>query len=142
MVRTKYIVIAGLLILSVVFVRPCLFQSEKDKVKKQFDLLTEYVSKERGEKVLKTALKIKGLGMLFAESCMLEAPEYLISGSYANPEVTNLANYARLQFSKLSLRFYDLGINLQNKEVGKANLTCRVKGILNSGENMDEIHEL
>lgn len=142
MVRMKYIVIAGLLILTGIFVRVCFFQSEKDKVKEQFELLAEYVSKERGEKVLKTALKIKGIGVLFAESCMLEAPEYLISGSYANREVTNLANYARLQFSKLSLRFYDLDINFQNKELGKANLTCRVKGILMSGENMDEVHEL
>ncbi len=47
-----------------------------------------------------------------------------------------------LQYFELSLRFYDIEINIPEKESENAVLTAKLCGKLTTGEYINEIHEL
>jgi hypothetical protein len=111
-------------------------------VKKQFHLLSEQVSKKRGESPLTLARKTRNLGSLFAEKCDFKTYLDSLSGSYTPEEISSYAARGRLQFTELNLKFYDITIVFPEKEVAKVDLTARVKGRLTSGEDLDETHEL
>jgi hypothetical protein len=144
MVKTKTILIAVLVLLMVVvgILATFFFPSEEKKVKKQFALLSEWVSKDPGESTLTMARKIKSIGTLFAESCDLIAPVHSLSGTYTREEISSLALRSRAQFFDLSLKFYDLNISFPEKGVAKVNLTGKLQGKSTLGETVDEIHEL
>ncbi len=144
MVKTKTILIAVLVLLMVVvgILAALFFPSEEKKVKKQFALLSEWVSKDPGESTLTMARKIKSIGTLFAESCDLIAPVHSLSGTYTREEISGLALRSRAQFFDLSLKFYDLNISFPEKGVAKVNLTGKLQGKSTLGETVDEIHEL
>jgi hypothetical protein len=145
MVKIKTILIAVLVLLMVIIgVLATLFflPSEEKKVKKQFALLSEWVSKDPGESTLTMAHKIKSIGTLFAESCDLIAPVHSLSGTYTRQEISSLALRSRAQFFDLSLKFYDLNISFPEEGVAKVNLTGKLKGKSTLGETVDETREL
>jgi len=144
MVKTKTILIAVLVLLMVVvgILATLFFPSEEKKVKKQFALLSEWVSKDPGESTLTMARKIKSIGTLFAESCDLIDPVHSLSGTYTREEISSLALRSRAQFFDLSLKFYDLNISFPEKGVAKVNLTGKLKGKSTLGEYVDETREL
>jgi hypothetical protein len=117
-------------------------QSEEEKVRKQFDLLSEWASKAQSETPLVMAQKIKKIGTLFAENCVLNVPLYSTSGSFTREEIISYAARGRLLFSELYLRFYDLTVTFPEEGTAKVSSTARLTGKLNIGENVDEIHEL
>ena len=88
-----------------------LFPSEEKKIKNQFSLLAEYVSKEEGEKILAMAGKMRNLESLFAEPLAVKAPPYALSGTFTRSEIAGLVARARLHFSHLVLDFHDLSIS-------------------------------
>lgn len=142
MVRIKYLIIAvivaGIGVLSSVF----LFQSEEHKVKKQFHLLSEWVSKDPGENAFTMAHKLQKIGTLFAENFELKTEVDSMSGSYTPAEISSYAARGRLMFSHLSLKFYDFDISFPRKGIANVTLTARLRGRATSGEEVDEIHEV
>jgi hypothetical protein len=144
MVKTKTILIAVLVLLMVVvgILATLFFPSEEKQVKKQFALLSEWVSKDPGESTLTMARKMKSIGTLFSESCDLIAPVHSLSGTYTREEISSLALQSRAQFFDLSLKFYDLNISFPEKGVAKVNLTGKLKGKSTLGETVDETREL
>jgi hypothetical protein len=142
MVTIKHIIIAILVVGVGIWAAFHFSQNEEKRVRKQFELLSEWVSKDPGEKAFTMALKIQGAGALFAEACQIKAPIDSLSGSYTLEEISSYAARARLQFSKLSLHFYDLDIEFPDQAKASVILTANLTGRSTSGERVDETHEL
>lgn len=140
--KIKHIIIAVFVLvigaLAVVF----FFQSEESKVKKQFNFLSKRVSKEPDEKKLAMAVKAKRLQTLFAENCGLTAPIYSVSGNYTPQEISSLTLTAFSQYSRISLTFYDIDIDITEKRIAKVLVTANLTARLATGEYIDDTHEL
>jgi hypothetical protein len=141
-VKIKTILIALLIVMVGILATVFFFPSEEKKVKKQFALLSEWVSKNPGESTFTMAHKVKSVGTLFAESCDLIAPAHSLSGTYTREEISSIALRGRAQFFDLSLKFYDLNISFPEKSVAKVNLTGTLTGKSTLGEYLDETREL
>lgn len=145
MVRLKTVVILGSAvvvgILAVLYFSP----SEEKKVRKQFDLLSQYVAKEPGEDPFSMANRIQNLSRLFAENCEFKIegdPLYSLSGNYSRQEVAGYALRGRSYFSDLTLKFYDLKVQFPERGLSQVRLTARLTGRSNAGEQAEEIREL
>jgi hypothetical protein len=142
MVKIKHLIIAVLAVGIAVWAAFYLFQSEERKVKKQFHLLEEWVSKEGSENAFIMAHKTQSIGSLFAERFELKTEIDSVSGTYTLEEMSSLAARGRLMFSYLSLKFSDFDISFPEKGTAKITLVARLKGKSTTGEYMDETHEL
>lgn len=142
MVNFKNILV-GLLTLAIgIGMAVYFFPSEEKKIRKQFHLLEEWVSKDTGENTFTMAYKIKNIGKLFDGACEFKIPAYSFSGSFTPEEISSYAARGRLQFSQLYLKFYDLVIAFPEKGIAKVTLTAKLKGKLNVGDYIDETHEI
>jgi hypothetical protein len=142
MVKIKNLLIALILVIIAVGAAILLFPSEDKKVKKQFALLSERISKEPGENTFTMAQKVKSLGTLFTEKCELKEPIHSLSGSYTREEITSLALQGRAYFYSLSLKFQDLDISFPGEGSAKVILVARLSGKSTLGEYVDEMREL
>ena len=142
MVKVRFLLIALMVVGIGIWAFIHFSQSEEKKVRKQFDLLSEWASKAQSETLLVMAQKTKKIGGLFAENCVLDIPFYSTSGSFTREEIISYAVRGRLLFSELYLRFYDLTVTFSEEGTAKVSSTARLTGKLNIGENVDEIHEL
>ncbi len=142
MVKFKSIIAGALVVVAGIGVALYLFPSEEKKVKKQFRLLAEWVSKEPGESPITMAYKIKNIGTLFDETCEFNIPTYSFSGTYTLQEISSYASTVRLSLSQLDLKFYDLVILFPDKGIAKVTLTAKVTGKSGSGETLNEAHEV
>jgi hypothetical protein len=142
MVKIKYIAIALLVAIVGVWAVVHFSESEEKRVKKQFDLLSEWASKDPGENAFTMAKKTQNIATLFAQECRFKADVASLSGSYTPEEISRYAAQARLQFTKVSLRFHDLNIQFPEHDMAQAILTARLTGRSNDGEYVNEIHEL
>lgn len=142
MVKIKYIIMVVWMVIIGIWAAIFFFQNEEKKVRKQFNLLSEWVSKAPGENTFTLVQKIKNMGTLFPENCELKVPVHSISGRYTREEITAYATRGRSLFSQLYLRFYDLHISFPEKELAKVMLTAKLTGRSTLGENVDETHDL
>jgi hypothetical protein len=142
MVRLKNIMIGAIVVAIGIWAVAYFFPSEERKIKKQFRLLAEWVSKDPGENALTTAFKIKKIGTLFDTTCEFEVPVYSFSGNYTPDEISSFAAQGRLSSSELHLKFYDLDIIFPEKGTAQVTLTARLTGKLSVGDYIDETHEL
>ena len=144
MVRLKPFLIGGLVILIGVLAVFYLLPSEEKKVRRQFDLLSQYVAKEPNEDLLSAANRAKNIGRLFVDPCGFKAEGdsfYTLTGKYSREELTGYAFRGRSYFSSLSLKFHDLKIEFPERETAEVRLTARLSGRSASGENVDEARE-
>ena len=142
MVRIKTILIAVLALILGILAATYLSESEEKKVKKQFALLSKWVSKDVGENPITMASKAKNIGTLFAESCELKVPVDSITATYTPAEVSSYAIRGRMQFSELALKFYDLTVEFPEKGTAQVVLTANLKGRSMNGELIDETREV
>jgi hypothetical protein len=141
-VKVRYVLIALLLVAVSIGVGLRLFQSEEKRVKKQFDLLSEGVSKGGDENAIVMARQMQKLGTLFDEKCELKFPADSFSGIYTPEEISSYAARGRARFSKLSLEFIDFDVTFPEKGVAKVNLTAKLTGRTRAGEQVRETREL
>jgi hypothetical protein len=88
------------------------------------------------------ARKIQNMGRLFAETCRFEAEVIPFSGHYTPQEISRYAAQARLQFLRLSLRFYDVNVHLLEGEKARVMATARATGIMKTEGALEETHEV
>lgn len=139
--KVRYIVIAAIIIVGIVAVRH-FAQTDEKKVRKQFALLSEWVTKEANESIVTTSYKIQHIATLFADPCRLKADLISFTGSYTPEEISGFAGRSRFHFSNLSLKFYDLNLSFPDKETAQVTLTATVTGETKSGEHVAATHEL
>lgn len=142
MVKIRYITIILSAVIIGILLAIYFYESEEKKIKKRFNLLSELVSKESGEKNLKMLYKSKNICTLFTQSCIIKTHVKSISGTFTRQEVSNLAVRFRPQFAKLSLRFYDLDITFPEKRISIVNLTVRLTGKLERGDVVEDTLEV
>ena len=142
MVRLKKIIIIAVIVAVGVWAVAYFSPSEEKKVRKQFCLLAEWVSKDPGENTLITVNKIKHIGTLFDTTCEFKVPVYSVSGNYTADEISGYAAQGRLASSQLYLKFYDLDITFPEEGNAKVTLTARLTGKLSVGDYIDETHEV
>ena len=142
MVKIKYLVIAASIAILGIVIAITVFPSEEKRVKKQFRLLSVWVSKSEEENAFTMLQRMKDIGSLFDARCELKVPDQSLSGSYTREEISTYAGSARSHVSRLDLKFYDLQIVFPEKEVAKVTLTARLTGRSTAGEQMDEVREL
>ena len=144
MVKRKPIVAAGLVVLAGIAAVFYLFPSEEKRVRRQFDLLSQYAAKEPGEDPFSTANRIRNLSGLFAERCEFKIEGealYSLSGSYSRQDVAGYALRGRSYFSDLSLTFPDLKVRFPEKGSARVRFTAKLKGRSTTGEAVDETRE-
>jgi hypothetical protein len=142
MVKIKYLLIGVLIVIIGILAAVIFFPNEEKRVKKQFNLLSEWVSKSPEENTFTLLQRMKNIGTLFDEYCELKVPDQSLSGSYTREEISTYAGSARSHFSQLDLKFYDLHIVFPEMEVAKVTLTSRLTGKSTAGEQVDETREL
>ena len=142
MVTLKYVLIALILMALGIGVSLTLFQSEEKRVRKQFHLLSEGVSKEPGENIFTMDQKIKKIGSLFDETCEINIPAHSVSGRLTRDEITGYAARGRLHSSELLLKFYDFDIAFTQEGGASVRLTARLTGKTTTGEAVNEAHEI
>lgn len=140
--RMKRIIFALLFLTIAVFVGVRVFPSEEKRVRKQFKSLSKWVSKAPNESPIASAARVQKLRTLFADNCRLETHISWFSGSFTGEELSGLIARARLQFSRLSLTFYDLSVEFLGDETARVTVTARAEGTTTDGEAVDESHEL
>jgi hypothetical protein len=141
-VKIKYLLIGVPIVIIGILAFFYFFPNEERKVKKQFNLLSEWVSKSPDENAFAMLQKMKNIGTLFDGHCELKAPSQSLSGSYTREEISTYAGSARSQLSQLDLKFYDFHIHFPEKEIAKVTLTGRMTGRSSTGEQVDETREL
>ncbi len=142
MVKLKYLLIGVLMVIVGIVIAITLFPSEEKRVKKQFHLLSEWVSKSPEENALTMLQKMKNIGTLFDAHCELKVPDQSLSGTYTREEISTYAGSARSHASQLDLKFYDFDIAFPEKGVAKVTLTARLTGRSTAGEQTDDTREL
>lgn len=140
--KIKYLLIGALIVVVGIVVAITLIPSEEKRVKRQFYLLSEWVSKSPEENAFTMLQKMKNIGSLFDEHCEMKIPDQSLSGSYARQEISTYTGSARSYVSQLDLKFYDLRIIFPEKEIARVNLTARLTGRSTAGERVDETREL
>ena len=140
--KIKYLVFGALIVVIGIVVTIALIPSEEKRVKKQFHLLSEWVSKAPEENAFTMLQKMKNIGALFDEPCEIKVPDQSLSGSYTRQEISAYAGSARSHVSQLDLNFYDLRVVFPEKEVARVNLTARLTGRSAAGEQVEESREL
>jgi hypothetical protein len=142
MVKKRYLLIGTLMAIVGIVIVMTVFPSEEKRVKRQFSLLSEWVSRSPEENAFTMLQKMRNVGSLFDEHCELKTDYPSLSGSYTREEISTYVGSARSQVSRLDLKLYDLQIAFPEKKVAKATLTARLTGRSTAGEQIDEVREL
>lgn len=142
MVKLKNLLIGLVIVVIGIGVAITLFPSEEKRVKKQFHLLSKWVSKSTEENAFTMLQRMKDIGSLFDAECELKVPDHSLSGTYTREEISTYAGSARSHVSQLDLKFYDLKIVFPENEVAKVTLTARLTGKSTAGEQIYETREL
>lgn len=142
MVKIKYVLIPLMLIAAGIGAWFTLSQNEEKKIKKQFRLLSEGISKKEGENIFTMDQKIKKMGALFDDNCEIHLPAYSVSGHLTREEIIGYAARGRLHAKELHMKTHDLKIHIPEEGNAQAHLTVRLIGRLTTGETIQEAHEM
>ncbi|MBM4338819.1 MAG: hypothetical protein FJ110_04685 [Deltaproteobacteria bacterium] len=140
--KIKYVLVSMALIAIGIGIFFMFLESEEKKVKKQFHLLSEGVSKETGENIFTLDQKLKKIGSLFNDTCDMAIPAHSISGQMTREEITGYAARGRLYVSELHLTFHDVMITFPQEGEARARVTARLTGKTTAGEGINEAHEI
>lgn len=142
MVNAKRAIGALFVVVIGIVMARALFPSEERKIRKEFVSLSKWMSKGRGETAFTMVRKTKRVGTFFAAPCRFDTPIYSFSGTYTPEEISSYAAEVHLHFSELSLRFYDLDVDILSDDTARAVLTAKVEGRTSTGEYVQETHEV
>lgn len=142
MVKGKHVTLTLFVVVVGILAGVYCFQTEGKNIKKQFKLLSKRTSKDHDENNFTMAGKARGISKLFAEQCEFRAHITSISGSHTRQEISALAARARLPFSRLSIRFYDLHIEFSEEKTARVTVTGKASGTLRGGDLVDDTLEL
>jgi hypothetical protein len=141
-VVTRRKIVLALLLGAAAAAAVILSQSETKKVKKSFNRLADWASKDGEENLVTLARKARDIGTLFAGECEFKTHVVPFSGVLTPEDVSGYAMRGRALFSSLNVKFYDETITFQEEDLARAGVTLRVKGLLTSGEPIQETHEI
>jgi hypothetical protein len=112
------------------------------RIKKQFDFLAANIAKTPDESQLIGAANAKRIRSAFTETITLHAPAYDYTRDLAASELPALVLTARASYAELALTFYDFSIDFPQEGLADVRVTSRMRGLLLSGETIEDIQEL
>jgi len=118
------------------------FPSEKKRIRRQFATLSAWAAKEGEESQLVIGRKIQQLRSILADSIRVDAPAYDTAGTYNADDIAQRATIGRSQYSTLSLRFFDMEIEILDAYTARVLTTARLTGTSREGEHIQETHEV
>ena len=142
MVKAKHIIIAGGVLAAGIVIFLIFYQSEEEKIKKQFEYIIEKIEKIEGENPVIAAAKANRIKEVIIDPLKIHAPAQSISRDISSDEVSTYVLGMRSRYSEISLKFYDFVIELTEKDTAQVNLTGSMEGKLKRGEYIKDIHEL
>ena len=142
MVKTKYLIIAGGVLVAGIIAFFVFFQNEEAKIKKRFKFIAENIEKTSGENPIIAAAKANRTKKVITKSCKIHAPEYSFSGVISSDELGAFVFSKRAPYSEISLNLHDFIIDFPEKYSAQVNLTASMEGRLKTGKFVGELHEL
>ena len=88
------------------------------------------------------AIRVRGIGALFADTSVIESSLYDLSGTYTPDNINTLAAAISSRFKKLSMKFYDIQVVFPEEGRSKVSLTVTLKGLSKYEGQIKETHEL
>lgn len=116
--------------------------SEPRRIRRQFDRLSERVSKPEGESSTVMALKMNALSDLFDSHLDVDLADFPGNGTYASSEVASHVARLRPTFRSLGLSFYDVSIEVTGTAQARARFTARLVATVGTGESQDDTRAL
>jgi hypothetical protein len=91
---------------------------------------------------MKMALRVRGIGALFARTCLIELNRMELSGTQSPDNINTLAAAISMRFKKLSIKFFDINVDFPRQGLARVALTARLKALSKSEGLLTETHEL
>jgi ketosteroid isomerase-like protein len=117
------------------------YQNDEKAVQKRFDLLAENVSKDSDESQLIMIKRLAAIERVFTKNVHFEIESRSRAGEYSSREIARRAGGVRTRFTRLTLKFYDVNIDLQG-QTAAVTATARITGLKKNGEQVAETREL
>lgn len=137
-----WLIRAGLLAVVVAGVAYWRWPRPEREVRRRFELLSNWVSKEPGETTSVMVYKTQRLGELFADPCTLEVDRYGLAGTYSPEEISSHAARARPMVARMTLSFHDLHIRFPTKDSAEVEFTARWVAESDTGGPIEETAEV
>ncbi|MGD9331291.1 MAG: hypothetical protein PVJ53_08255 [Desulfobacterales bacterium] len=137
----KWIIIAVVSALGLIAIYR-LIPSDAARIKKQFGRLSEQIAKRPGENKLIAAANAKRIREVFTETVTIQEPGYNGTRVLAAAELPALVLRARIPYAELSLNFTDFVIDFPQQDQALVRVTAILRGVLPSGEVVEDFQEL
>jgi hypothetical protein len=116
--------------------------SEPRRVLRQLDRLAERISKTESESTAIMALKLNGLGDLFAAEVEVDLADFPGNGTYASSEVASHVARFRPACRSLALSFHDTRITIGPPAQAEATFTARLHVTATNGDPQTDTRAL
>ncbi len=117
------------------------YQNDERAIQKRFDLVAENFSKDSDESKLVTIKRLATIERVFTKNVHFEIENRSMAGEYSSREIARRAGGIRSLFTNLTLKFYDVDIDLQGLTAAVM-ATARITGPKKNGEQVAETREL
>ena len=137
---SKRIILGTVLSTSTVFSLLWFFwPSEEDRIREQFDELSDLASKPEDASPISDALALKNFPDLFCKEVVLETgSSKRLKGNYTNYELSNRYGRLRVLAKSLDLRFEALEFQTMDEDDAKVTVRVRARGTDKSGKKHGE----
>ncbi len=138
----KYILI-GVPIIAIAAVYYFFFYNTDERViKRRLNYIADNFSKEANENKVLTLKRVTAIKTVLKPSIHVEIEKRSISGNYSAREITRRTAGVRTHFKRLTLKFYDVNIDVSPSGTALATATARITGAKKNGETFAETREL
>jgi hypothetical protein len=141
-VKLAYGGVAVVLVAVGIWATGCFTESEEKKVRRQFDRLSEWVSRDSEETIFTAVRKSRNVASVCADDCVVVAEDPSLAGAYGREDIARRTTQVRSSFTELRLQFYDLHIEMADAESANAVVTAGATGTTRYQEWVDETREV
>jgi len=142
MVNKNLLISIFILIVGVAVYYFFFYSNDEKAIQKRFDFLAENFSKESDENQILALKRLTAIKTVFTQNVHFEIENRAIAGEYSSREITRRAGGVRSQFTHLTLKFYDVNIDLSHGQTAIVMATARITGVKKNGEQVAETREL
>ncbi|MCK5803926.1 MAG: hypothetical protein KAI66_13900 [Lentisphaeria bacterium] len=100
--------------------------SEEKRVQQQVERLAARFSRQSDEGGAAMALKMNGLSNMFADTFSVNLTDFPFNGEYSSSTMLSNIARARALFEEITLRFYDVSVELTDEDAAEVLFTARV----------------
>ena len=118
------------------------YENDERAIQKRFDFLEENMSKKADESQISALKRLTAIKTVFTQNVYFEIENRSMAGEYLSSEIARRAGGLRAQFTRLTLKFYDVNIDLSQGLTAAVMATARITGNKKNGEQAAETREL